>query len=33
MVEIDAHINDPLFVRRACDLLFEAIAAPIPDSH
>ena len=33
VVEIDAHINDPLFVRRACDLLFEAIGAPIPDSH
>ena len=33
LVEIDAHINDPVFVRRACTLLFERLGAPIPDTH
>ena len=33
VVEIDAHINDPVFVRRACALLFEQLGVPIPDSH
>jgi uncharacterized protein (UPF0261 family) len=27
VVEVDAHINDPVFVRRACDLLFELVGA------
>jgi uncharacterized protein (UPF0261 family) len=29
LVEVDAHINDPLFVRRACAVLFELIGAPL----
>ena len=33
LVEIDAHINDPVFVRRACALLFEQLGVPIPDTH
>jgi uncharacterized protein (UPF0261 family) len=33
LVEVDAHINDPVFVRRACDLLFEQLGVPIPDTH
>ncbi len=31
VVEIDAHINDPVFARGACALLFELIAATTPD--
>jgi uncharacterized protein (UPF0261 family) len=30
VVEIDAHINDPVFARGACALLFELIAATTP---
>jgi uncharacterized protein (UPF0261 family) len=33
LVEVDAHINDPVFVRRACALLFEQLGVPIPDTH
>ena len=29
VVEVDAHINDPLFVRRACAVLFEQVGASV----
>ncbi len=32
VVEVDAHINAPSFVRRACALLFEQLGVPIPDT-